>query len=60
MSTFIELIRAIVRSLDSPHEPDEAYLAAAVDIQDLERRMRAIDSRGRQVPTDVALGVGLW
>ena len=34
--------------------------AEALDIYDLERRMREIDARGRHPTSDVALGFGLW
>jgi hypothetical protein len=59
MSNFLRLIRAFVPSLPSQQERDEGYLAEAVDIYDLERRMREIDARGRNPTRDIALDVGL-
>ncbi len=47
MSRLIELIQALLPRFPSQAEADEAYLGAAVDIYDLERRMREIDSRMR-------------
>jgi len=34
-------------TIESPQEREVAYLAGAVDICDLERRLRVIDGRGR-------------
>jgi Protein of unknown function (DUF3563) len=59
MSDFLKLIKALIPSTQSPHERDEAYLAEAVDIYDLERRMREIDARGRHATGDVTFGLGL-
>jgi hypothetical protein len=60
MSNFLRLIKALIPSLRSQHECDEAYLAEAVDIYDLERRMREIDARGRSARGDVTFGLGPW
>jgi hypothetical protein len=46
--------------MQSQRERDEAYLAEALDIYDLERRLREIDARGRHATSDVAFGFGLW
>ena len=60
MSNFLRLLKALVPSMPTQRERDEAYLAEALDIYDLERRMREIDARGRHPTSDVALGLGLW
>jgi hypothetical protein len=59
MSNFLRLIKALIPSMQSQHERDEAYLAEAVDIYDLERRMREIDARGRHATSGVTFGLGL-
>ena len=59
MSKLLRLIKALLPSLPSQHKRDEAYLAGAADICDLERRMREIDTRGRLAAGDIALAVGL-
>jgi hypothetical protein len=43
--------------IQSQRERDEAYLADATDLNDLERRMRAIDQRGRRGLPAVAVGL---
>lgn len=44
MSKFIQLLKAlIVSDRELERRAEEAYLAQAVDNQDLERRMRQID-----------------
>lgn len=45
MSKLIELIRAYLPKLRSQKGREDAYLNQAVDINDLERRMREIDNR---------------
>ena len=45
--------------MQSQRERDDAYLAEAMDIDDLERRLRELDARGRHTG-DVAFGLGLW
>lgn len=46
MSTLMKLVRTLVPCLGTPADPDAAYLGLAVDIPDLERRMREVDARG--------------
>ena len=58
MSTLRKFIEALLPSVPLLREAKRAYLAEAVDIYDLERRMREIDARGRgrsEWPT-----VGVW
>jgi len=45
--------------MQSQNERDEAYLAEAVDIYDLERRMREIDSRGCYLASGSTYSLGL-
>jgi hypothetical protein len=58
MSSLIQLLWSLLPSVESQSDRDEAYLAGAVDIHDLERRMRSIDNRGRD--RDAAITVGLY
>ena len=60
MLNFLSLLKALVPSMPMQRERDEAYLAEALDIYDLERRMREIDAKGRHPTGDFALGFGLW
>ena len=58
MSILHKFIEALFSSVPSLRETKQDYLAEAVDIYDLERRMREIDARGRgssEWPT-----VGVW
>ncbi len=45
MSPLTRLIRSLIPHVETQEERDEAYLAEAVDLYDLERRMREIDAR---------------
>ena len=58
MDEWLRLIDDMVPSIQLQHERDEAYLAEAEDVCDLERRMRRIDARGRDADTPFALGPG--
>ena len=57
MSNFLSLLRAVLPTIESQADRDEAYLAAAVDLRDLERRMRDIDDRGRVDLSPIASGL---
>jgi hypothetical protein len=46
--------------MPSQRERDEAYLAEAQNLADLERRIRDIEARGRHAISDVPFGLGLW
>lgn len=59
MSTLLELIKALTPSIHAHRDRDEAYLAEAADLSDLELRMRAIDQRGREAAPDLVFCVGL-
>ena len=45
MSKFIQLIKALVPNIKSQKALDDAYLAQASDIHDLEMRMAAFEVR---------------
>lgn len=54
MSKFAERIQALFSRIHSQKEIDNAYLNEAVDIYDVERRMREIDSRSNRSPSPYA------
>ncbi|MEO5883159.1 MAG: DUF3563 family protein, partial [Caldimonas sp.] len=56
MINLLSILRSVIPSVESQSERDEAYLAAAVDLRDLERRMREIDGRGRTNWSPIASG----
>jgi hypothetical protein len=47
MSTLIELIKALIPSIKSQKDLDEAYLCQSANVYDLERRMKDIDHNAR-------------
>jgi hypothetical protein len=57
MTTFLSFLKSFVPAIESREERNERYLADAVDIYDLERRMREIDERDRGNLSPVALGL---
>ena len=57
MSHLLSILRSVLPTIESQAERDEAYLAAAVDLRDLERRMREIDGRGRLAASPIASGL---
>jgi hypothetical protein len=59
MSRLFELIKALIPRFEPQHVLNEAYLSEAVDIYDLERRMRELDHRSRHASTDVTFSLGL-
>jgi hypothetical protein len=59
MSKLIELIQALFPRFETQAERDEAYLNEAVDIYDLERRMREIDARATTLATGLRFGLVL-
>jgi hypothetical protein len=60
MSNFLGLLDALIPTMRTQRERDEAYLGEALDIYDLKGRMREFDARGRHPISDVFLGYGLW
>ncbi len=59
MSRLFALLKILIPTAESRSAHDEAYLAEAVDIYDLERRMEEIDRRGRNVPQALTFMQGL-
>lgn len=57
MNTILSFLKSLLPVIESQQERDEAYLAESADILDLERRMRAIDERGRNHMGGIALGL---
>ena len=57
MTPIYSFLKRLLPTIESQQERDEAYLAEAVDLHDLERRMRAIDERGRRGPAATALAL---
>lgn len=57
MSALFAFLKNLRPIIESQRERDEAYLAAATDLNDLERRMRAIDQRGRRGLPAIAVGL---
>ena len=47
MNNLLTFLKSLRPAIESPREREAAYLAGAVDICDLERRLRVIDGRGR-------------
>lgn len=56
MNTLLHFLTLLLPTVESQPERDEAYLAEAVDLNDLERRIREIDERGRDHTTATILG----
>ncbi len=59
MFKIIETLKALMPRAEPLPQPDEAYLADAVDLYDLERRMREIDLRSRDRSPDLVFALGL-
>ena len=57
MSKLFSILRSVLPTIESQAERDEAYLAAAIDLRDLERRMRELDDRGRTDLSPIARGL---
>lgn len=56
MSKLFELIKALVPRVKSVEAPDDAYLSMSIDLCDLERCMREIDSRAQSASWGLILG----
>ncbi len=57
MSNLINLLKSLLPSIASQEDRDQSYMADAVDVQDLERRMRNLDERGRINWSPIACGL---
>jgi hypothetical protein len=57
VTTILQFLKFFLPTFESQRDLDEAYLAQAADVQDLERRMRDIDARGRHGLSAAAVGM---
>ena len=57
MFKFSDFLKSLLPNAEAMHERDERYLAEAVDIYDLERRMREIDVRSHGQAPGLLLGL---
>jgi len=57
MNSLLNVLKSLLPAIESQHDSDEAYMAAAADVQDLERRMRDIDQRGRRDWAPITYGL---
>ena len=57
MTNVLKILKSFLPAIESQSERDEAYMAASADMQDLERRMRQIDNRGRGDGSPVSHGL---
>jgi hypothetical protein len=57
MFSLLKLLKSLFPRAEPRPDVDNAYLADAVDIYDLERRQRALDERGRNPFGGIALGL---
>lgn len=57
MFTLLQFFKSFLAQFASRGDRDTAYLAQAVDACDLEYRLRAIDERGRDPMTGIAIGL---
>ena len=60
MSNILERLTALLPTIPTERDREEAYLAEALDVGDLERRMRDLGQRNHDRGSDVTLRVGLW
>jgi Protein of unknown function (DUF3563) len=56
MSTLIERIKALLPIFKGRRAVDEAYLSSAVDMYDLERRLRLVDRAKEAYARSLAFG----
>jgi hypothetical protein len=57
MFPLLSFLNSLFPRAEPRRELDDAFLAGAVDIYDLERRMRTLDDRGRNPFGGIALGL---
>ena len=57
MNHLLSILTSVLPSAESPSARDEAYIAAAADLHDVERRVREIDARGRENWSPIAFGL---
>lgn len=60
MNPYIDFLNVLaMRASPLQSARDEAYLAAADDLEELERRLKALEDRGRRTTPDLAFALGL-
>lgn len=60
MTPHLHLLNILATRPSHPQSArDEAYLAAAADLEELERRLKALENRGRRATPDLAFALGL-
>lgn len=57
MLSLAHLLKNFLELFEPQRDRDECFLAQSADLCDLERRIRAIDERGRAPDTGIALGL---
>lgn len=57
MLMLYHLIQSFLDLFGPQRDRDESYLAQATDLCDLERRIRAIDERGRDSESNITFGL---
>ena len=57
MTTLLDFLKSLRPTIESAEDREAAYLAGAIDICDLERRLREIDGRGRGAWSPIAHGL---
>lgn len=57
MSRLLKSLLLILPSVPSQRDRDEAWVAQAADLHDVERRLQALDNRGRHNWSAVASGL---
>lgn len=57
MTSLLNFLKSLLPAVESQRDRDEAYMAGAVDLYDLERRMREIDERGRRHWSPISHGL---
>lgn len=57
MLTLFHLLQSFLDQFPPQGDLDESYLSQASDLCDLERRIRAIDDRGRDPASGISVGL---
>lgn len=57
MTHLLNILSSLLPAIESQRDRDEAYLGGAVDLHDLERRLREIDERGRRTRSPIEFGL---
>ena len=57
MNHLLSILKSVIPSAESQSARDDAYLAGASDLNDLERRVRDLESRARVNWSPIAYGL---